>query len=354
MFNFFKSTIGLGSRLGVDLGTTAIKIAEISSGRGQAELNNYGILETHGHLERINSAIQTGSLKIIEKDTIELLKMLLKEGNFGTKEAVASIPSFSAFTTLLEIPQMSNVEIVKTMQYQVEQYIPLPISEVAIDWFKVGQRQDDQGFVKDQILLISIPNDLIQGYKNIFRICGLKLSSLEVETVSLARALSVDSGIPALIVDIGSRSTNIIAVEGDALKYAYQTDFASANLTQSIASGLGINTRRAEKIKNTKGLLGGEDSELSTLMEPFLDAIINEIKRVKNKYEQSFSSEIKKIILCGSGAKLMGIDKYFQKEINLPVEIGNALATIKYPSEFEPLVKEVSPTLAVAVGLALR
>lgn len=354
MFNLFKSAVGLGPCLGVDMGTTSIKIVEISSSGEQPELKNYGILETRGHLERINSAIQTNTLKIVEQDTIELLKILLKEADFKTKDAVASVPSFSVFTTLLELPRMSEAEIVKTMQFQINQYIPLPASEVAIDWFKVGQRQDDQGFIKDQIILISIPNDLIKRYQNIFRMCGLKLKFLEVETISLARSLSSPGDPPALIVDIGSHSTNIIAVEGGSLKYSYQTDFASSNLTQSVASGLGINTRRAEKIKKTKGLSGGDDSDLSTLMEPFLDAIINETKRTKNKYEQSFGSEIKKIILCGGGSMLLGAEKYFQRELKLPVEIGNPFAKIKYSSNLEPLTRQLAPIFSVAIGLAIH
>lgn len=354
MFGFAKKAVGLRSYLGVDIGTTSIKIAEISGTQQEPELKNYGILETHGHLERINSAIQTNTLKIVEKDTIELLKMLLRESDFKTKEAIASIPSFSAFTTLLELPQMSEAEIVKTMQYQINQYIPLPITEVTIDWFKVGQRQDEQGFIKDQILLISVPNELIQRYQNIFRMCNLRLKFLEVEAISLARALSANDNSPTLIVDIGSRSTNIIATEGDSMKYSYQADFASTNLTQALASGLGINTRRAEKLKNTKGLLGGQDSELSTLMVPFIDAIINEVKRTKNKYEQNFGNEIKRIILAGGGSKLMGLDKYFAQETNLPVEISDPFSKIKYPSSLEPLIKDLAPILSVAIGLGIR
>ncbi len=354
MFGFAKKAVGLRSYLGVDIGTTSIKIAEISGTQQQPELKNYGILETYGHLERINSAIQTNTLKIVEENTAELLKILLKKGDFSAKEAIASIPSFSAFTTLLELPQMPEAEIVKTMQYQISQYIPLPITEVTIDWFKVGQRQDDQGFIKDQIFLISVPNELIQRYQNIFRTCDLKLRFLEVETISLVRVFSTSDNLPTLIVDIGSRSTSIIAMEGDSLKYSYQTDFASTNLTQALASGLGINTRRAEKLKNTKGLLGGQDSELSTLMTPFIDAIINEVKRTKKKYEQSFGNEIKKVILAGGGSKLVGIDKYFAQEMNLPIEIANPFTKVKYNSSLEPLIKDLAPVLSIAIGLGIR
>ncbi len=78
MFNFVKSLLGSGSCLGVDIGTTSIKIVEIAGGK-QPQLVNYGILESYGHLTRENSAIQTSSLKLAEQETAELIKMLLKQ-----------------------------------------------------------------------------------------------------------------------------------------------------------------------------------------------------------------------------------------------------------------------------------
>ena len=350
MLNFLKRQ----SYLGVDIGTSSIKIVEIAKGKTKPELKNYGILESYGHLERINNAIQTSSLKMSERDTSELLKNLLTHSKFSTTEVIVSIPSFSAFITLLEMPKMSGAEIAKTMQYQISQYIPMPISEVSIDWLKVGERQDDQGFVKDQILLISVPNEIINKYKNIFRTAGLKLKALEVEGLSLTRAIASDDKTPTLVIDIGARSTNIIVVDQGALKYNYQADFSGANLTQVLASGLGINIRRAEQLKKEKGLLEGGGSEISTLMIPLLDAILNEARRARNKYEQSFSNKIGKIILAGGGAKLLGIDKYIESQFNVPVIICNPFSKVSYPPSIEPLIRELGPAFAVAIGLGIR
>ncbi len=356
MLDIFKSlkSFGAQSYLGVDIGTTSIKIVEVSKGKVKPELKNYGILESYGHLERVNNAIQTSSLKIVENDTAELLKLLIKNSKFKTSEAVASIPSFAAFITLLEIPQMSDTEITSSMKYQLGQYVPLPASEVTIDWTKVGERQDEQGFVKEQILLISVPNEVIKKYTNIFKLAGLKLRAIEVESLSLLRSVELEDDAPTLIVDIGARSTNIVIAEQKALKYNYQTDFSGTNLTQVLSSGLGINIRRAEKIKKEKGLLDTSGSEISTLMAPFLDAILDEVRRAKNKYEQSFNNPIKRIILSGGGSKLLGIDGYFSNQFNLPVSIGDPFRKVEYPSAIEPLTRELGPSFAVAIGLGIK
>jgi len=231
----------------------------------------------------------------------------------------------------------------------------VPITEVTIDWFKSGERQDSEGFVKQQVLLIAIPNEIISKYKNIFKMAGLNLHALEMESISLIRALSDEDVSPTLIVDIGSRSTNIAIAENGALRYNYQTDFSGVSLTQAISSGLGINIKRAEELKKQKGLLGqGGEYELSTLTLPFLDAIINEARRALNGYEKIHDLKISRIILSGGGAKLLGIKEYFGKEMNLPVKIGNPFSKVEYPAAVEPIIKELGPMFSVAIGLGIR
>ena len=353
MFNFFN-TFRSESYLGVDIGTTSIKIVEIAKGKMKPELQNYGILESYGHLERVNDAIQTSSLKITENETSNLLKVLLEQSKFKTSEAIVSIPSFAAFISLLEVPQMSDTEISNTMKYQLGQYIPIPATEVMIDWLKVGERQDDQGFIKEEILLISIPKETINKYRMIFKRANLNLVAVEIESLGLIRSADLQSDAPTLIVDIGARSTNIVAVDHKAIKYNFQTDFAAANLTQVLASGLGVNIKRAEKLKKEKGLLSTEGSDLSTLMIPFLDAILNEVKRVQTKYEQSFGNKIEQIILSGGGAKLLGIEKYCESQFNIPTAVSNPFSKVSYSPAMEPVVRSLGSSFAVSIGLGIR
>jgi len=355
MFNFIKSLVGAEPYLGVDIGTTSIKIAEISMGKIRPKLQNYGILESYGHLERLNDAIQTNSLKIAEKETAELLKSVLAKLKPKTDYASVSVPSFSAFITLIELPKMSDADTAKTVSFQLNQYIPLPASEVAIEWFKVGEKSDEKGFDKQEILIVSVPNEQIKRYQNVFNLAGLKLKSLEIESLSLIRAVAGVDPTPTLLVDIGARSTNIAVSEKGFLKYNRQTDFSGGSLTQAIANGLNINARRAEDLKRQRGLLGGRgDYELSTLIFPFLDVIISEAKGVCDSYNKNNEHKIERVILAGGGANLLGVEKYFEKQINLPTVVGNPFSKIDYPSAIDPFVKDLGPALSVAIGLGLR
>jgi len=283
------------------------------------------------------------------------LKMMVKHTKSSSRSAIASLPSFSAFTTLLEMPVMPDGDTSKIMGFQAKQYIPLPISSVTIDWLRVGEKKNENGDKVQQILLVSVPNEIISKYKNIFKAAGLNLLALEIEGLSVARILTSGIKEDTLIVDIGSRSTSIYIAQDGNLKFSGQTDFAGGSLTQTISSGLNIRIRRAEDLKKMRGLTGtGGEYELSTLMMPILDVIINEAERVRNNFEKNYNEKIASVILSGGGANLLGIEKYFEGQVGLPVKRADPFSKISYPQEMEPIIRELSPHLTVALGLGVK
>ena len=86
----------------------------------------------------------------------------------GTKDVIASLPLFSAFVSVLDFPKMAAEEIEHAIVYQAKQYVPLPLSEVALDWLKVAEFEDEKGFFHQKILLISVPQEQIKKYQAIF------------------------------------------------------------------------------------------------------------------------------------------------------------------------------------------
>ncbi len=355
MFNPLSLITGHKNYLGVDIGTTSIKIVELSSSKQRPVLKNYGILESYGHLERLNNAIQTSTLKMLDRETADLLMMLVRQLNLKTVDAVASLPSFTAFMAPLEMPTMSPQETIQAMQYQARQFVPLPMSEVSLDWIPVGEYTNDKGNKMQRFFLISVPNEQIRKYQRIFKAAGLNLIALEVESLSLSRILTSGDPTLTLIADIGARSTAIMVAKNGVLKGSGQTDFASGSLTQAISGGLRINIRRAEELKKQRGLMGsGGEYELSTLMLPLLDVILSEVKRVRDDYEKTYHEKIERVIVSGGGANLLGIEKYMSDTFGLPTVKADPFSKISYPPEAAPLVSELGPPFSVALGLGIR
>jgi type IV pilus assembly protein PilM len=356
LFNFLSKPQD-GSVLGLDIGTTSIKMVEIGKKGQTPELVNYGILETKGSVSRTNTALQTSGLKLFEKEAGEFLKALIDRMQPRTRNAIASLPLFSAFTTVLSLPAMGQTDLQKAVAFQARQVIPSPLAEVALDWSKVGEYKDAKGFTYFQVLLISVPNTEIRKYQGICAAAGLNLQSLEVESISLTRMLVGSDPTPTFIVDIGNRSTGIIVATEGSIKFTAQTDFSGSSLTQALASSLNINSLRAEELKKERGVLGtGPNYELSTIMLPFLDAIISEVKRTDFTYHSQFTGapKIERAILTGGGANLLGIQKYFEAQLGIPVVKAAPLLKFRYPALLEPLVPELNPSLANSLGLTLR
>lgn len=343
--------------LGVDIGTTSIKIAEVDQGKLLPRLANYGMLESRNSLSRANVAFQASNLKLFDQEVTDLLKLLLKKMKPKTSDAVASIPGFAAFSTILTFPAMNEAELQKTIAFQAKQYIPLPISEVAIEPFKVGEYEDEKGYKMQQILLVTVPLEQIRKYQKIFKDAGLSLGVIEIEGMSLARSLVGTDQTPTVIVDIGSRSTAIVVTDKGMMRFTAQSDYAGASLTQALSSSLNINPLRAEELKRERGIAGiGANYELSTIMLPFVDVILNEVKRALFNYESQFPADkkVERLVLSGGGANLLGIEKYVSQEMGLPVVVGSPLTRFEYAPVLEPLVHEMNPLLSVSLGLALR
>jgi type IV pilus assembly protein PilM len=354
-FSVFK-TGSSNSRLAVDIGTTSIKMAELVRGDKGPEVANYGFLESSGYLARANQALQTSNLKIFEADVVELIRTLVHQMKPGTTEASASLPLFSVFTTIVDFPKMDPKEIAKALVYQARQYVPLPIEEVALDWIMLKEYQDDKGFNHQKILLISVPREQISRYQRMFKAAGLTLATLEIETLSLSRLLANDP-TPTILLDIGSRSSNIIFLEGGSMQWSLQTDSASFSLTQALASSLQINPLRAEELKKQKGISGGgANFELSTIMQPFLDAIMNEVKKAQFLYNEQLpmARPAERIVLGGGGSNLIGIEEYVERDFAIPVVKIAPFSKIAFPDSIAPFVTELGPTLGVALGLGLK
>ncbi len=357
MFSLFGSSTHQSEfSLGIDIGTTTIKAAELATnGAGAFTLTNYAMLEVAGHLEHINNALQSSSLRPLESDLTSYLATMKKHAGFKTNHVRASLPSFVALTTLMEVPLMSSGETSRSLTTQVKDYIPLPISQVTLDWIKVGEKTYPDGTKKQQIFLVSIPNEKIESYTGIFGEAGFILDGFEVEHLSVARALTLQSEQPVLIIDIGGRSTTFTVARKGVALFAGQTDFSSNSLTQALATALNISPRRADTLKRQTTIVGGGGShELSTILVPIIDVILNEAGRARSGFEAAFGGKVSSIMLAGAGGTMPGFDAYLTSQMGLPVIVANPLQNCAYPPEIAAFSKPLGATLAVAMGLALK
>jgi type IV pilus assembly protein PilM len=342
---------GANTSLGIDIGTTSIKIVELKYFQGKTELSNYGILEKYGHLERVNDAIQTSSFKILEESTALMIRDLLKTSKIDAKPAFMSLPAFNGFVVAVDFPQMNLKELSKAVKLQAPQYIPMPINEITLDYQVIEESQD---YIK--VLIMAVPTEIITRYIKVAQLSKLDLKGLELESVAVARLLGLKEKGPAVLVDIGGRATSISVIDNGTLRQVRSIDTAGGDLTQVIATGLGINPFRAEEIKKTYGLNIEYQGELAILrlLTPLLDVITREINKTINNYYLLTKRKIEKVFLTGGGANLLGITDYYSKNLSLPVFKADPFSwgLISYSPKLAPIIAEIGPNLTTACAVA--
>lgn len=327
------------SVLGIDIGTATIKIAQITHAETRT-LDTYGLVN-------FVADITNRTDKDAIKKTADVLKELIDKANVTAKHCVASLPNSSVFTSLVELPQMSEKELNSAMEYEGKKYIPLPLSEMNLSWSIVSQNTANNTL---KVVLTAVPKQVIANYTELFSSINLQLSVLDIEAFALSRSMVFDGGKNHAIIDIGAKSTSIIILKNGLLQLNRNVNVGGDTITARIAQSLNISENRAEQFKRDFGV--SQATFLPDSIKPVLNNIKNEVKQLLALY-QSQESKIDKVTLVGGGANLPGLINYWS-DLGVPIELGNPLKTVAYSQASELHLKRFVLHLPVAIGLALR
>ncbi len=358
-FNLFKSK----SKLGLDIGTAAIKIVELSQQGGRWKLENYGIFELKGQAGA--DAAQT-VMDLPDEQIVQAIKDIIATAGMKSRDVVASVSSFSTFATVIQMPYVSEEDLAKTIPFEAKKYIPVPLDQVVLDWSIVGVPPSSvqaQGAKEGtapatsttvEVFLAAVPKDETARYQRIAKAAGLNLIALELENSSLVRGLLGNDLAPSAILNIGGRSTSIVIVVKGYERLAHNYEIGGYEMTKAIATALGISPAQAEALKRKYGLLDSPENKARAAMLPLADMMIFETRKTIENYEQSRAQRIERIVLVGGLANMPGLAQYVKLRLERDVLVGNVFARLLYPPELAPILQSLSNTLSIAVGAAMR
>jgi type IV pilus assembly protein PilM len=348
IWNPFK--INPQSFLGVDIGTFSIKIVEMSKAGKRKKLDNYGEIQAEALYEKPFRTFDKSILTVSTKEIAKSISAILSEAKIKTKKAYFSIPDYSTFFTTFSVPPMTEEELPNAVKYEARQHIPLPLSEVVLDWQKIEGGQDKTPF---KILLVAVPNEVINQYQEIAQNSGLELVALEAEVFGLSRSLvKEERGVLALI-DVGARSTTVSIINNQVLRISHSFDTSGNDLTNIVAKSLNLGYPEAEALKKKQGLFTQNGQSREALL-PLIDLIVHEAKKIFQSYAQNEGQEVQRVILSGSSALLPGFVGYFSQETGKPTEIASPFSDTLYPPVLEETLKAIGPTYSIAAGEAMK
>lgn len=331
-------------------------MVEISKEKERNILKNYGELKLEAIYKDSFRTFDKNTLLLSTKNVAKVIKAVLMESEIKTKEAIFSLPDFSTFFTTFELPKMSQKEMQQAIEFEARKYIPIPISEVILDWQIIPG--DDKGKENSRILIIAVPKSVVDQYKSVAKEAGLKIIALEAEVLGLKRSV-VKNKKTSCLVDIGTQSTTVSIVDENVLRTSSSFDLAGKDLTFSISKALGIEEKEAEKIKREKGMIKSGEHDLEQILAPILDLMVSEIKKVSRVFWERKHKDPEEIIISGGGALMPGLVRYFEKELlkttrGVKIRIADPFSDIFYPPLLEQEIKKMGPTYAIAVGEALK
>jgi len=242
--------------LGIDIGTSSIKMVELGSWGERRKLENYGEIASEVLYEKPFRTFEKSTLLLSSRDISRAISAVIEEAKIKTRKATLSIPDFSSFFTTFELPPMTREELPQAVTYEARRHIPLPLGEVTIDWEVVEGRVSDEKKEKLKILLVAVPNEVINQYREIANFANLELFALEAEVFGLLRSLiPKDEKRVIALVDIGAQSTTCSIIDKRVLKKSHSFDASGNQLTEQVAKSLSVDYKTAKELKEKYGSL---------------------------------------------------------------------------------------------------
>jgi type IV pilus assembly protein PilM len=336
--------------VGLDLGSYEFKAVELKeTKKGQKELVAYDSAPAPPHFLTSDSEVDWAAYaKALEK--------FYTEADFTTRQVVSALPESEAFTRVISVPKMSGKELKTAMQWEAEQYIPIPLEDVSLDYQVIGEAGEAD---KTDVLLVAAPLTLTKKYLKILGDAGLETIGLETETLATSRSLvGPDSQRPTtLVANIGAGTTDISIVSGGFIRFTRSISTGGEAFARAVSQELNFEISQAREYMRSYGL---EESQLEgkvmKAIKPVFDVVVSEIKRsIAYHATHCKDDSIKRVIVSGGAADLPGVLVYLAAALNLEVQLADPWEGLLIPEKFgRKELEDMGPRFAVAVGLALK
>ncbi len=362
--SIFSSDKSSRSVLGVDIGSSAIKVVQLKKKNGKAILETYGAISLGPYANTDIGAVTN----LQTDDIVKALLDVIKESNVTILSGAIAIPSSSSLIFTISLPDnITEDKLGSVIPIEARKYIPVPISEITLDWFVLPKDSDssENDIVnqkttpnlidsKTEVLVVAIHNDILSRYQEILKKTGIRSDSFEMEIFSNIRSSFLHDLAPVLIIDFGASKTKQSIVEEGVVRVFHVVNRGGSDITKNISSSLNISFSEAEKIKREVGLEVNSNPEVADIIRLSVDYIFSDINSVVFNYQKKYNKTISKVILTGGGSLIKGLMEKAVSNFHTEVVYSNPFSKTEAPAFLSPILAISGPEFSVAVGLALR
>lgn len=339
---------GVNDFFGLDIGTTAVRLVELSGSGPVKSLVKYAYAP-------VDSKIALSDSKADQQKLAQVVRDLVGQAQLTTKNVAVGIPSSRVFTTVVDFERLSPSDLNKSLHLQADSLIPTPIAESKLDWALLGDSPADP--TKVEVLISSVPNEFVESRLDMLESLGLNVVAFEPDNLALTRAmLAQDASLPQMVLDIGHKSTDLVISMNGAPRLTRSIPTGSEAIIRAAMQNLNIDAKQAEQFVFKFGLSKDKlEGQIHQAIIGTVDLLITEIEKsikfIATRYPES---KMDRIIVTGGASALPEFPLYIANKFAVSVEIGNSWRNIAFPTSRQNELLAISNHFGVAAGLAER
>ena len=342
-----------GKILGIDIGTTSVKVLEFSkSGRSM-------VAERYGYEPLTPGVIIDHKIKDVPEVATSLRRAIKKSGSKARRGAIC-VPSSHVISKVVSVQaDMSEDELTNLVEIEADRIVPYALDEVNIDHIAMGVSPKSPG--EQDVQIVVCRKSVVEDMVAVLEEAEVEPAIVDVDTFTLARVHAlVNQGLvgagarrTSALVDFGSNASRFMVFHNNQMVYNRDTPFGGRQLIDSINQKYGMPNDEAMIALRRSDL---PESFKSDVLKPYVKSLVQEILRaIQFFYSSSTYNNVSEILITGGCAQIGNIDKIIEKRIEVPTAVLNPFASTRISSRIDKSrFRKDIPSLAIASGLALR
>lgn len=345
-----------GRVVGLDIGTSGVRAAELTLGKSTT-------LERFGQVALPPGAVRGG--EVVDSAAVaQALKQLWTQAKFSSKKVVVGVANQNVVVRQVDLPWMEEEELRKSLAFQVQDVVPMPIEQAILDFHPLEEFTNEQGGRMLRVLLVAANRDMVGSALDAVKLAGLDPQQVDLNSFAVLRALAAagDGAIAEAeaLVDVGANVTNIVVHQGGVPRFVRILMMGGGDITDAVADRLGVPVDQAENVKQQTGLAqvaGLADAHpAQRAIEAAGGSFVDEVRGSLDYFSaQPGAPRISRVLVTGGGSLLPGLAQRLSGATRLPVQPGRPLSVLNIgKTGLTPdQLAYVEPMVTVPVGLAM-
>lgn len=340
--------------IGLDIGTSGVRGAEISFAEGRITLEKFG------QVALPEGAVRDGQVMHVA-EVGSAIKELWSAARFSHKRVVMGVANQRVIVRQMDMPKMGSADLRKALPYQVSEFLPMPVEEAVIDFHPIETVTGDDGRESLRGMMVAVAREVVNGHIAAAEAAGLQPVMVDLVSFAVLRSLgetgAADTVTEALI-DIGSSVTNLVVHENGVPRFVRILMMGGQQVTDHMSERMGIPVADAEDLKQTVGLNTSTPADriATRVVEGAINTFVDEIRGSVDFYNAANPEhQVERMVLSGGGSILLGLGQRLATDLQLTAIAADPVSRVQLGDTglAEEQLALVGPLAAVPIGLAM-